>query len=103
MDEYSKKKDKQDFQFSAWRECLKKAGVKTIEDLYKKVFAEIRKNPMPPKKDKKELKYTRDAKDKNLVNPPQGKQFRRDFRLTNAQRKDRVNDKIKKWLEARKK
>ena len=103
MDDYSKKKDKQDFQFSAWKECLKKAGVKTIEDLYKKVFAEIRKNTMPPKKDKKELKYTRDDKDKNLVTSPQGKQFRRDYRLTNEQRKERVNDKIKKWLDARKK
>ena len=103
MDAYSKKKDKQDYQFSQWKECLKKAGVKSVEDLYKKVFAEIRKDPMPVKKEKKKLEYKRDEKDKNLVTPPSGKQFRRDFRLTNKQRKDRVNEKIQKYLEARKK
>ena len=103
MDAYSKKKDKQDYQFSQWKECLKKAGVKSVEDLYKKVFAEIRKDPMPVKKEKVKLEYKRDEKDKNLVTPPSGKQFRRDFRLTNEQRKTRVNEKIQKYLEARKK
>ena len=103
MDAYAKKKDKQDYQFSQWKKCLSDAKVKTVEDLYKKVHAEIRKNPDRPEKKKQEFKYTRDAKDKNLVSGPDGKQFRRDFKLTNQQRKDRVNDKIAKYLEARKK
>ena len=103
MNAYDKKKDKQDFQFSQWKKCLKEAKVKTVEDLYKKVHAEIRKNPDRPEKKEQEYKYTRDAKDKNLVTGPNGKQFRRDVRLDNAQRKERVNEKIAKWVEARKK
>ena len=103
MNAYDKKKDKQDFQFSQWKECLKKAGVKSVEDLYKKVHAEIRKNPDRAEKKKEEYKYTRDAKDKNLVTGPNGKQFRRDVRLDNAQRKERVTEKIAKFVEARKK
>jgi len=103
MNAYDKKKDKQEHQFSQWKECLKKAGVKTVEDLYKKVHAEIRKNPERAEKKKEEYKYTRDEKDKNLVTGPNGKQFRRDIRLSNQQRKDRVNEKIAKFFEARKK
>ena len=114
MNAYEKKKDKQDYQFSQWKECLKKAGVKTIEELYKKVHAEIRKNPgraerkdqgrAEKKKEKKEkYKYTRDEKDKALVTGPNGKQFRRDVKINRAQRKERANEKIAKFLEARKK
>ena len=103
MEAYDKKKDKQDYQFSQWKKCLKDAKVKTVEELYKKVHAEIRKNPERPEKKEQEYKYTRDAKDKNLVTGPNGKQFRRDFRLKNEQRKERVNEKIAKFFEARKK
>ena len=104
MDEYAKKKEgKQEHQFSQWKKCLAAAKVKTLEELYKKAHAEIRKNPLPEKKDKKEQKYTRDAKDKNIVTAPSGKQFRRDYRLTNAQRKERVQAKIAKYLADRKK
>ena len=103
MDAYDKKKDKQDYQFSQWKKCLKDAKVKTVEDLYKKVHTEIRKNPERGEKKKQEYKYTRNDKDKNLVTGPNGKEFRRDFRLTNQQRKDRANEKIAKFLEARKK
>jgi large subunit ribosomal protein L5e len=103
MEAYDKKKDKQDYQFSQWKKCLKDAKVKTVEELYKKVHAEIRKNPERPEKKKQEYKYTRDAKDINLVTGPNGNQFRRDFRLKNEQRKERVNEKIAKFFEARKK
>jgi len=103
MDAYDKKKDKQDYQFSQWKECLKNAKVKSVEDLYKKVHEEIRKNPDRAAREKKDYKYTRDAKDKNLITGPDGKQFRRDVRLTKEQRKDRVNEKIAKFFEARKK
>jgi len=103
MEAYDKKKDKQDYQFSQWKKCLKDAKVKTVEELYKKVHAEIRKNPERPEKKEQEYKYTRDAKDINLVTGPNGNQFRRDFRLKNEQRKERVNEKIAKFFEARKK
>lgn len=104
MDEYAKKKEgKQEYQFSQWKECLKNAKVKTLEELYKKVHAEIRKNPLPAQKKKEEQKYTRESGDKNIVVAPSGKKFRRDYRLTNQQRKERVQAKIKKYLAERKK
>lgn len=104
MDEYAKKKEgKQEYQFSQWKECLKNAKVKTLEELYKKVHAEIRKNPLPEKKKKEEQKYTREKDDKNIIVAPSGKKFRRDYKLTNQQRKERVQAKIKKYLAERKK
>ena len=36
-------------QFSQWIKCLADSKVKTIDELYKKVHAEIRKNPDRPK------------------------------------------------------
>jgi large subunit ribosomal protein L5e len=102
MDEYEKKKDgKQDYQFSKLKECLKKSGMKTLEDLFKKVHEEIRKNPLREKKEK--LKgYKRDDTDKNLVVAPDGKKFMRHRRLTNAQRKENVKKKIAEFLASRK-
>lgn len=103
MDEYTKRKDAQPHQFSKWKECMKKAGVKSLEDLYKKVHAAIRKDPLKKGKKAEKPKYTRKSDDKSIIVPPKGKEFRRDFRLTNAQRKERVQAKIKKFLEERKK
>ena len=103
MDQYEKKKDKQPYQFSEWKKCLAASGCKDIESLYKKVHAEIRKNPEKPEKKKEELKYQRKKDDKNIVIAPNGKEFRRDFKLSNEQRKERVADKIQKFAEARKK
>ena len=103
MDQYGKKKDKQDYQFSQWKKCLKDSGCKDIESLYKKVHAEIRKNPDRAEKKKQEYKYKRDEKDKNIVVAPNGKKFRRDVKLTNEQRKERVADKIREFAESRKK
>jgi large subunit ribosomal protein L5e len=90
-------------QFSKWDETLTKAGVKTVEDLYKKVFAEIRKDPSKKKAAKKEQKKVqRDPKDPNITINGKHK-YRRDRRLNNAQRKARVQDKINKFIEDRKK
>jgi large subunit ribosomal protein L5e len=98
MNLYANKKDKKEYQFSQWKLCMKNAGVKNLEDLYKKIHNEIRKNPLAPEKKKQELKYKRKEGDKNIVIAPNGKEFRRDFKLTNAQRKERVNEKIRKFL-----
>ena len=103
MEAYDKKKDKQDYQFSQWKKCLKDSGCKDIESLYKKVHAEIRKNPDRAEKKKEELKYKRKEGDRNIVIAPNGKEFRRDSKLTNKERKDRVADKIQKFAEERKK
>ena len=103
MDLYDKNKDKQEYQFSKWKECLKKAGVKTVEDLYKKAHAEIRKNPLKEGAKKEKPKYTRDKDDKNIIVGPDGKKFRRDFKLTNQQRKERVKAKIEEFLKNRNK
>jgi len=42
--------DKQSVQFKRWLECLKTAGAKSVEELYKKIHAEIRKSPEHVKK-----------------------------------------------------
>jgi len=81
MNAYDKKKDKQDYQFSKWKECLSKAKVKTIEELYKKVHAEIRKNPLKEKEKQEKPKYKRNEKDKNLVIPPKGKRKTRKTKI----------------------
>jgi large subunit ribosomal protein L5e len=102
MDLYEKKdKDKkQEHQFIKLKECLKNSGSKTLEDLYKKVHDEIRKNPLKEKKEK--IKgYKRDGTDPNTIVPPDGKnfkRFKRFKRLTNAQRKENVKKKIAEFL-----
>lgn len=110
MDILSKDKEAYKKQFSKWDECLKKAGVKKIEELYKKVYAEIRKNPKPVYAKKKITKQDRQNKKKAVADPKEpniftnGKhKYRRDQRLTNADRKKRVAAKIKKFLDERKK
>ena len=37
--------EKETVQFKRWLDCLKTSGAKSVEDLYKKIHAEIRKNP----------------------------------------------------------
>lgn len=110
MDILSKDKTKFTRQFSLWDKCLKDNKVKTIEDLYKKVYQEIRKNPAkaPGKKrvkkqeKKKNSKVKRDPKNINICT--NGKHtYRRDKGITRDERKKRVADKIKKFIEDRKK
>lgn len=102
MELYEKKKDgKQEHQFSKLKECLNKAGVKNLEELYKKVHEEIRKNPLREKKEK--IKgYKRDTTDPNFIVAPDGKKFVRNKRITNAQRKENVRNKIAEFLKSRK-
>jgi large subunit ribosomal protein L5e len=42
--------EKETVQFKRWLECLNTSGAKSVEDLYKKIHAEIRKNPDHQKK-----------------------------------------------------
>jgi large subunit ribosomal protein L5e len=102
MDRIRKDSEAYKRQFSRWDKCVSENKVKTLEELYKKVHAAIRANPARVKKARKELKHTTDPKDRNIrvVN---NKRYRRDLRLTNKERKQRVNDKIQKYLKERSK
>lgn len=103
MDLLAKDKEAYKKQFSKWEQCLAKAGVKKIEDLYKKALAEIRKNPkrvVPQKKEQK--KVVADSKDPNVFTNGKHK-YRRDQKLNREQRRKRVNEKIAKFVQERKK
>lgn len=103
MDLFAKDKDREgnDQQFKQWQACLKKAGVKTVEELYKKIHAEIRKNPTFTATKKTDAKYVRDAKNKNMVTCG-NKKFRRDYKITREQRRLNVQKKIQEFFARRK-
>lgn len=73
--------EKESLQFRKWVECLKATGSKSIQDLYKKIHDEIRKNP--------------DRVSKGVKQNPKrehSKLYRK--KLNNKQRKDNVRIKI---------
>jgi large subunit ribosomal protein L5e len=89
-------------QFSQWDLCLQKAGVDTLEKLYTKIHDEIRKNPVrAAKKERKQTPQKFLDKGKNIIETGKGK-YKRDRRLTLAERKKRVEQKIAKALKAKK-
>ena len=88
-----------DQQFRLVEKNITDAKVKTLEELYKKVHAAIRANPLRVVKAKKTVKHVRDAKDNTFT--VNGKKYRKDVKLTNEQRKKRVQDKIAKFLKER--
>jgi large subunit ribosomal protein L5e len=106
MDLLKKEGDAYNRQFSGWDKNLKKAGVKTLEELYKKVHSAIRAKPIrAPKSAPKGVKHTVDSKDKNIriVN---GKKYRKDVRLTREARKAGIAsryEQIRKYIAERKK
>ena len=69
----------------------------SLEDLYTKIHEAIRKEPERPKKQKKDVKKPKLIKteflNQNIYETSKGK-FRKDRRLTNEERKDRVKQKI---------
>lgn len=98
-----KERSGNDQQFALWKACLEAAKVKTVEELYKKVHAEIRKNPLKPKRAEKDVKYTRDAKNKNVVTASHTKKsYRRDYKITREQRRQNVQKKIADYFNKRK-
>jgi large subunit ribosomal protein L5e len=81
-------------QFSKWDECLKKAGVDTLEKLYTKVHTDIRGKPERAEKkkvDKKPQKFG--DKRKTVVETGKGK-YLISRRLTHAERKANIDKKI---------
>jgi large subunit ribosomal protein L5e len=104
MDILTKKsKDAYNNQFSKWDKCMKDAKVTKVEELYKRVFSDIRKKPERAAMVKKtQKKVVRAGKDVNICT--NGKHtYRNDVPLNNQQRKDRVAEKIRKFIEERKK
>lgn len=82
-------------QFSKWDAALKASKVDNVEKLYQKVHDEIRKNPDAQYKKKTEQKPQKFTdKRKTIVETAKGK-YRRDRRLTHAERQQRVVEKIK--------
>lgn len=73
--------ERENVQFSLWNECLKKSGAGSVENLYKKIHAEIRKNP---------ARVIREAK----TDPKRDHKKFAKKKLTNAQRKQNVKRKI---------
>lgn len=104
MDTIKNEKDKNKYskyQFQKWKSCLEASKATNIETLYKNIQTQIRSNPnRPDKKKTDQVKPTVDKKDKNLFTI--GKHtFRRDQKLNNKQRKNRVQQKIQKYLKER--
>lgn len=99
IDEYMKnlKKDDADAfkkQFSLWEKNLAKSGVQTVEALFAKVFDQIKKNSdrETKKRTKREVQY--EDSTKTVILTAKSK-YRRDRRLTHAQREARVVEKKK--------
>jgi len=109
MEILKKSSDKNAFkkQFSQWEKCMTANKVTKLEDLYKKVHAEIKKNPDRVKSTRKrDHKKTRQEKlalrdTTNIHTGIGGKKYRRDRKITLAKRKQRVTEKIQAWAKAR--
>jgi large subunit ribosomal protein L5e len=87
-------KEKYGRQFSKWDKCLKENNLDSLEELYKKVHDEIRKNPdRVTKKNANPVMKTLDAK-KSLYENSQGKKWKIDRKITLDERKQKVMDKI---------
>ena len=89
-------------QFSQWDKNVKKAGVKSLEELYKKVHAGIRANPLRKAAKVSTVTHKADAKDPNVM-VSNNKRYRRDRRLKNADRRKRADEKIAKFFQERSK
>lgn len=93
-------KDKYIRQFKGWDATLTKTKTTSLETLYKKVHAEIRKNSKRP--EKKKTTPTRKVISKEngsrIQQDSKGKKWLRQFKLTNAQRKARVAARIQKAM-----
>jgi large subunit ribosomal protein L5e len=90
-------------QFSQWEKCLTAMKAKTCEDVYKKVHAEIQKAP-ERKPVKKTAKPTRKVvtPGKARVYTNSKKKWLRHYRLSNEERKARVQEKFAKAMAAAK-
>jgi large subunit ribosomal protein L5e len=94
IDNYMKTLQKEDpelyqRQFSKWSQTLKREAAKSVEDLFSKVFDQIRKNPDRVKSQKVRAPPVYEDSTKTFVRTSKGK-YRRDRKLTREQRAARV-------------
>merc|ERR1711976_291823 len=94
IDEYMEKlktqsEDEYKKQFNKWDQCLKKAKVDSVEDLYMKIHKAIRESPAytKVKHDKKKVEYTDPRK--TVIKTKSGS-YLRDRRLTYEERKNNL-------------
>lgn len=80
--------------FGKWNAFFEKTGCETLEQLYKKVHAAIRKDPSLTKSKKKNEPKKFADKAKTIVQTSKGK-YKRDRKLTKEQRKAGVQNRIK--------
>lgn len=97
IDEYMKslqKEDREAFhrQFSRWENTLKHEGAKSVEELFGRVFDQIRKDPDRIKSKKVRAPPTYVDSTKTYIRTAKGK-YRRDRKLTRGQRAERVHSK----------
>jgi len=83
-------------QFSQWEKCLTAAKAKTCEDIYKKVHAEILKNPdrVKAKGNAKPVRKVVTKAPQLVLQNSKGNKWLREKKLTGAQRKERVQAKF---------
>jgi len=93
-----KKEDAAKFkiQFSQWEKCLTAAKVKSVEELYKKVHAEILKNPdrVKAKGNAKPTKKVVTPGKARVYADSKGRKWLRHFKLTGEERKQRVAERF---------
>lgn len=88
-------KNKYTQQFSLWDKCLKDNKLDSLEELYKKVHDEIRKNPdrVTQKKNQNPVRKNLDDKKTSYENS-QGKKWMINRKISKAERTQRVQDRI---------
>ena len=91
-------KDKYKKQFNKWDTAITASKVKTVEELYKKLHADIRKAPKRVKAEKKQAPVRKViSKDKGLEQQnSKGVKWIRQQRLSLEQRKERIRLRIQK-------
>ena len=99
IEEYMDKLEEEDKtkykkQFNRWDKCLADNKLDSLEELYKKIHEQIRKNPdrVSPKASKPVRKSLDNIK--STFENSQGKKWKIDRKITLAERKQRVKDKI---------
>jgi len=89
-------------QFSKWDACLTAAKVDSVDKLYAKIHDEIKKNPVQAQKKKRTATPQKWADKAKTINETAKGKYKQDRRLTLAERKKRVEQKIAKALKSKK-
>jgi large subunit ribosomal protein L5e len=99
IDEYMEKLEESDKakyakQFSRWEKCLSANKTDSLEELYKRIHDEIRRNPDRVQINKNAKPVRKSIQGTTVFENSQGKKWKIDRKITNEQRKVRVQEKI---------